>query len=139
MAGAEEVQTPPPGAPVRVVEPGKQMLEIPVIVGDVPTVRARAELQPPIVRLILAVPLDTPVTTPVAETVATAGAEEDQTPAPDPVSVSVEGIHNVVGPDGVMTGVMAVVPSTLTVKPVDVAYTVWAHGADAPARCVSSS
>jgi hypothetical protein len=139
MAGAEDVHTPPAGAPVSVVEPGKQMLAIPVRVGDVPTVRGRAELQPPIVKLILVVPLDTPVTTPAGDTVATAGAEDDQTPVPDPVSVSVEGIHNVVGLDGVMTGVMAVVPSTLTVKPVDVAYTVWAHGADAAARWVSSN
>ena len=115
--GADELQTPPAGVPVSadVVVPGKQMLVVPVMVGVVPTVRGRVAVQVPDVRMMFAVPLDTPVTTPLPDTVATPGADELHTAdAGDPVSARVDGIHKVVGPDGVMDGSTASVPSATT-------------------------
>jgi hypothetical protein len=67
------------------------------------------------------VPFVRPVTTPPVDTVPTAGTDDDQVPEGDPVRASVDGIHNTVGPDGVMLGSIAVVPNTVTVNPLAVA------------------
>jgi hypothetical protein len=121
MPGAEDVHAPPPGVPVSVVEPGKQILGVPDMVGCVPTVRLSVDVHPLDVSTILVVPLEIPVTTPVADTVAIPGADDDHTPAVDPVSASVEGIHSVVAPAGVITGSIAVLPKIVTVNPLAVA------------------
>jgi hypothetical protein len=114
MPGREDVHVPPPGVPVSSDEPGKQMLGVPVTVGVVPTVIGTLTLQLPDVRMMFAVPLATPVTTPPL-TVATPGAEELQTALEGaPVRVSVDGMHKVAGADGVIVGSKVVVPSTTT-------------------------
>jgi hypothetical protein len=60
---------------------------------------------------MLVVPFVTPVTSPAALTVATAGTDEDHVPVVgDPVKDKVEGIHNTAEPDGVMLGNIADVP-----------------------------
>lgn len=74
---------------------------------------------------MLVVPLLIPVTTPLVDTVPTAVAEDDHVPVTgDPASISVSGIHMTVPVEGVIPGSIAVVPNTVTVKPLAVAYTV---------------
>jgi len=88
---------------------------------------------------MFAVPLVTPVTTPPV-TVATPGVEVDHVPvAGEPVSVTVDGIHNVVAPDGVILGNVAIDPKTFTVKPLAVAYTVCAQAAVDVCACVNNN
>lgn len=119
---SEDVQVPPAGEPASVVEPGKQMEGVPVTVGVVPTVTVICDVQPLAVYVMFVVPLLTPVTTPLVETVPTAVTEDDHVPVTgDPASISVSGIHITVLVEGVMDGSIAVVPNTVTVKPLAVA------------------
>jgi hypothetical protein len=43
---SEEVHVPPPGVPVSVLVPGKQIAVVPLTVGVVPTVTLIKEVQP---------------------------------------------------------------------------------------------
>ena len=84
--------------PVRVVVPPVQTANVPVIVGNAFTVTVTVLLHPRLfVYVMTLVPAETPVTTPVLLTVATAGVADTQgltaAGVPEPVNVVVDPIQ----------------------------------------------